>query len=806
MALSLCRKKAAISPRKLKRPWFREECKQKRKKYLKAKQKFRKLNHPVYLLQLKTACKEYKKQLYISKRKHHLQFCHELRNMKTKKPREYWSKINQDNISRQNEIDIPCETLLTYFQNMNSVTSQMLNHQNSQSPYQTLPRGYNNEWNPDGINNPITSEEVKRSLKSLKQHKACGTDQIINEFLQATQNKMLSIYVNLFNCVLFSGTIPEDWTVGIINPIFKRKGDKMKPENYRGITVLSCLGKLFTSVLNNRIISYIERNNILGEEQAGFRPGYSTTDQIFTLKSIKDIYLYNHKKLFCAYIDYSAAYDKIKRPYLWEKLIKNGINGPILKTIFMLYNNAKSGLSMNGKVSEYFACSIGVRQGENMSPTLYALFVNDLKEYLQDKFKGLPFLTQLFKEILETDHENVFNMFLLMYADDTVILAETAQELQLALDAHNQYCKTWELTVNISKTKVMVFSRGKCNYSKLNFTFGENHLEIVDEYIYLGVKMSYNGKTGKLTNHLHNQGQKAMFGMLQRSRKLNIPLDLVSDLFDTLVTPVLLYGCEIYAPYKYESIENVNLRFCKYLLGVNASTKNVMAYGETGRKPLHIQVKTRTISFWNKLTTGKQSKLSVTIYSLLIKLFDKNQFKSDWIKFIINTLNECGLTFVWHQQHAINLEWLKSKTKQILNDQYSQEWDQEVHESPKCLNYRIFKTKIELESYLTVLPFKCRKSLAKFRTSTHNLPIEKGRHHGIPREKRICTLCNTNAIGDEYHYIMECTYLELERKKHLGQKKIIPANSETFRNIFINRKKVRGLSRFVSYIMCLFET
>ena len=74
----------------------------------------------------------------------------------------------------------------------------------------------------------------------------------------------------------------------------------MKPENYGGITVLSFLGKLLTSVLNNRIISFIERNNILREEQAGFRPGYSTADHIFTLKSIIDIYLSNHKKLFCA--------------------------------------------------------------------------------------------------------------------------------------------------------------------------------------------------------------------------------------------------------------------------------------------------------------------------------------------------------------------------------------------------------------------------------------------------------------------------------------------------------------------------
>ena len=80
------------------------------------------------------------------------------------------------------------------------------------------------------------------------------------------------------------------------------------------------------------------------------------------------------------------------------------------------------------------------------------------------------------------------------------------------------------------------------------------------------------------------------------------------------------------------------------------------------------------------------------------------------------------------------------------------------------LKNKLFKNKIELENYLTVLSFKCRKSLAKFRRSNHNFPIEKGRRHGIPRKKRIGTLSNTNAIGDEYHYMMECTYLELERK------------------------------------------
>ena len=151
----------------------------------------------------------------------------------------------------------------------------------------------------------------------------------------------MHIIVSLFNAVLDSGVIPTDWCVGIIIPIFKNKGDVKNPDNYRGITLLSCLGKLFTSILNHRITGYLERNSTIGEEQAGFRSGYSTTDHVFTLKCVIDIYLQQKKHLYCAFIDYKKAFDLIDRSSLWLKMLKSGVNGKVFTVIKNIYGYTK---------------------------------------------------------------------------------------------------------------------------------------------------------------------------------------------------------------------------------------------------------------------------------------------------------------------------------------------------------------------------------------------------------------------------------------------------------------------------------
>ena len=117
------------------------------------------------------------------------------------------------------------------------------------------------------------------------------------------------------------------------------------------------------------------------------------------------------------------------------------------------------------------------------------------------------------------------NIFIFMYADDTIILAESPSDLQLALNTHNIYCQKWGLCVNGQKTKIVVFSRGKCNHSKLKFTFGSDDLDILNGYTYLGVKFNYNGKFGKATAYNCSKINKALISMLKKARNLNLPVD-----------------------------------------------------------------------------------------------------------------------------------------------------------------------------------------------------------------------------------------------------------------------------------------
>ena len=241
------------------------------------------------------------------------------------------------------------------------------------------------------------------------------------------------MFTKLFNCVLDTGFIPEAWVKGVIIPIYKNKGDSAQTQNYRPITILSCLGKHFTSVLNKRLTNYLEINNLLNQNQAGFRSGFSCQDHIFTLYSLVEILKARRKKLFCAYVDFSAAFDKVHRASLWQKVLNHNINGKIFQVIYNMYSNIKSCVSFKGSFSAYFDCQNGVRQDENLSPLLFALFLNDMQSYIESN-GGLGIELNDDRDILW------LKPLILLYADDTVILSDTAETLQSCLNAFHNYC------------------------------------------------------------------------------------------------------------------------------------------------------------------------------------------------------------------------------------------------------------------------------------------------------------------------------------------------------------------------------
>ena len=174
----------------------------------------------------------------------------------------------------------------------------------------------------------------------------------------------------------------------------KNKFPVTNPVNYRGITLLSGFCKLFNSISNNRLTEYIDELGIMGEEQTGFRHDYSTIDHVFIMKHFIDLYLNKRKRLYCAFVGYRKAFDTVNRILKWLKLLSNNIDGNIFIVIFNLYNEAKSCImnTFTKHLSPFFPCNFGVRQGENISPLIFALFFNDLETHLSNAYGGLTYI------------------------------------------------------------------------------------------------------------------------------------------------------------------------------------------------------------------------------------------------------------------------------------------------------------------------------------------------------------------------------------------------------------------------------
>ena len=201
-------------------------------------------------------------------------------------------------------------------------------------------------------------------------------DNIKNEQMKASCNLMIPIYTKLFNLIFEFGLMQESWSVGTIKLIYKNKGDPKLPENYRPITILSCIGKLFTAIINKRLNKLSDESELIEPCQAGFRKQHSTSDNIFIIKSLIDILKSdtNKNKILCCFVDFKQAFDSVWRERLWEKLQQHKINGKCLTLIQNVYNNVKSRVVANDKSPIFFPCIQGVRQGENLSPFLFSKF------------------------------------------------------------------------------------------------------------------------------------------------------------------------------------------------------------------------------------------------------------------------------------------------------------------------------------------------------------------------------------------------------------------------------------------------
>ena len=803
--VGMCKKIRPKKARARKSPnktWFNSECEEKRKNFFSAKNERRKAKTTEEKAQCNQKMDELGKEYKQFISSHQKEFTRELhknlRQLHRHHPKEYWSILKKSEGTSKSEPKIPLSDFEKHFKNLSQGNT---NSSHIFDPGEIDPTNFQ-EFNLD-----FTLEEVKSNIKSLNSNKSEGYDYIKTEYLKNCPPKMIELFVKLFNLILRSGHVPHEWSVGLIVPIYKKKGSKLDPNNYRGITLLSCLGKLFTACINVRLTKFVTERSIIGEEQAAFRENYSTTDHVFFLNELINMYIHKKKHLYCCFIDYEKAFDRINRSALWNKVISSGINGKLLRVVYNMYEIAKSCVKENSMISGFFSCNMGVRQGENLSPLLFAIFLNDFESSLSGKYEGLPTFEDMSTILSSDEIEYFINMYTLLYADDTLVFAESPEQMQLALDEIGKYCKKWDLSINKKKTKVVIFGTD-IPQTQHNFTIGHLDIGTEKEYCYLGVVFNFNGNFSKAINERITPARKAMFGLNSKAVNLLLPPDIHIDLFEKMVTPIFLYGCEVWGYGNIEPIEIFYRKFIRRSLGVGKSTANCIVYGEVGKYPIFHKVNARMLSFWVKITEGKATKLSSIMYKIIYKLHLEGLYDSPWLMHIKSILLNSGRPQFWYQQDFLTPKaFMVTDVCLQLKAQYLAWWEAELYRNRKCVSYRIFKDQIIFEPYLKNLNFLDRRALCMFRVGNHGLPVEKSRYTaGGGGVDVICKLCNRGDICDEFHVLFLCPHFNDQRAKYLNKSySERPSTLKMYTLFNSGQNKTQKLAKFVRCILKQFK-
>jgi hypothetical protein len=724
------------------------------------------------------AKKEYKYLLKKKKRVFQASLINTLSSFEHMDPKGFWdtfSKLKEKD--RQSDLGhISIVEWMNHFKSLMGSFQTKLNHQTVTEVKDHIKHYKESIFNE--LDFTINENEILSAISFLKVRKSAGTDGICNEMVKASASNMpmIKLLCRLFNHIFIAGVYPDQWRQNILVPLHK-KGAKNNPENYRGIALGSCLSKVFCTILNKRLNKFLNENDILPKNQIGFRKGYRTTDHVFVLKTLIDKYTKKlGKSLYACFVDFKSAYDTIWRDGLLYKLIEVGTGKFFLKMIQNMYASVSYCIkSESGGLTPTIQSSRGLKQGGVLSPTLFNIYLYDLPTNLVDALSSPVWL----------DNEQVN---CLMYADDLILLSESKEGLQHSLNRLETYCTKWGLTVNLSKTKVIVFNKGGKALKNIILVYKSNVVEIVGSYSYLGIVFNTSGSFKDAVQTLKDKGMKALYSVMQHS-SLCQP-NVAIKLFLHLVQPIISYGADIWAAGYFQDlkplganlievcekpvVEKVLLKFAKMTLGVHSKATNAAVRGELGLFPIILTQLKGIVKYLVRAQNMPHN-------SLVFKCFNESKHLSStttnnkkfWMNGIINILSELNINLLTGDANILNSPNLECYVLNATKGMYVQKWETLLNDGAKNSTgnklriYNTFKHEFKIENYLLhITDKKYRTATTNLRISTHKLRIETGRYNKpskLPIEQRVCLKCNSGSIEDEKHFLLHCSKFEVLR-------------------------------------------
>lgn len=289
---------------------------------------------------------------------------------------------------------------------------------------------------------------------------------------------------------------------------------------------------------------------------------------------------------------------------------------------------------------------------------------------------------------------------------------------------------------------------------------------------------------------------------------MQLSVDIALELFDQLVLPVMLYGCEVWGYCDISELEILHRKYIKLLLGLYKCTPNVMVYGESGCVPVQNHVLSRMTTFYMRLINGNKKKLSYIMYKVLREKYQRDlEFACPWIEMIKNTFDNIGMGDLW-MQHGMGQKtnYIKQIVKLRIRDIYLQEWYAGIENHDYCDSYRLMKRSWGFEKYLINLNYIQRTAMCKFRCRSSYIPITKTRFTRCDPVELECPLCDAGEIGNEKHYLTNCRYFAISRKKHLGKELIEHFDYQSL-NTYIDAdyKTLANTANFMHDIITVFK-
>ena len=430
----------------------------------------------------------------------------------------------------------------------------------------------------------ITCHDVKYVLLNLKLNKACGLDMINHRLLKESVNIISKPLTCIFNKSLSLGRFHNQWKMANLVPIHKAN-EKNLHKNYRPISLLSCLGKVFERCIFKYLFNYLRDNRIVSIHQSGFIPGDSTVNQRVSIHHDLCKALENHNGIQLIFFDISKAFDKVWHKGLLHKLKCIGIKGPLYQLFHDYLDNRKQRVVLNGKCSSWQTINAGVPQGSVLGPLMFLIYINDIGNNLSSTATLFADDTSLSKHIIDDYISN--------------------NEIQDDLDTIQAWASKWKVIFNPLKSESMLVSLRRNTERGQNFTFQNHVINNVDIHKHLGLTLNSDASWKSHLSTIIARASKRI-DML-RALKFKLDRSSLEKMYFAYIRPIFEYASVVWdsAPrheYYFATMEKLQIAAARIVTGTNTYASKQLLYHDTG---------------WERLSTRRQNQRLFLLFKIV---------------------------------------------------------------------------------------------------------------------------------------------------------------------------------------------